>query len=229
MFTSAALHAYLRVIGSTLQVQILLPDGKIGTGTDEATQRLISPDDSQRPAVLPLWTSDQINLLATAFHSGSLRQLASRFRFFVDDSFGGIVMESALKRLRLSTISISDHDPAARLRSLRSFISSNQAAFVVVDGRGPYFHVGSGLVNLAHSTNATVVPCAASASAALTLRGRSAAVAIPLPGSRVVVALGEPRVFGMRRREIAVNEEAARLETALVTLGARALTLASSV
>jgi lysophospholipid acyltransferase (LPLAT)-like uncharacterized protein len=228
-FLASALHTYLQFIGSTLQVRILLPDGKIGSDAHEATALFMDVRDSQGPMVLPLWTSDQINLLAIAFRSRNLRDVASRLKFFVDDSFGGIVMESALKRLQLSTISISDHDPAARLRSLRSFIRSNQTAFLVVDGRGPYFHVGSGIVNLAHSTNATVVPCAASASAALTLRGRSAAVAVPLPRSRVVVAFGEPRLFGIRKKEVTSNEEAARLETELVSLGARALTLAASL
>ena len=220
---AAALYAYLRSIGATLRIRIALPDSPAIADTEDGAARLLRLSTVSAPLVFPLWTTDQVNLLATAFGSRHLRNLAAEhFRFFVDDSVGGIIMDGLLRRLGLGTIEISDTDPAARLRTLRSFVQSKPTAFLVVDGRGPYFQVGSGIVNLARATHATLVPCAAAASATVTLYSRGARVAVPLPRSEIRVAFGKPRFFDGRGPITNVAEETAAIATALATVAAQA-------
>jgi len=220
---AAALRVYLRSISATLRIRITLSDGPAIADIEDGATRLLQLSTVSAPLVFPLWTTDQINLLATAFGSRPLRSLAAKhFSFFVDDSLGGIIMDSSLRRLGLGTIRISDTDAAARLRTLRCFMESKPTAFLVVDGRGPYFQVGSGIVNLARATRATVVPCAAAASAAVTLYSRGAQVAVPLPRSEIRVAFGKPRFFDNRAPVGNVADEAAAIATALATVAAQA-------
>jgi hypothetical protein len=194
-------------------------DGVLRPSLTDALGELSTSSVIAGPALLPLWTYDQINLLSLGFASDSVKGLLNHFKFFVDDSFGGTVMHTALRRIDGDTITISDRDPAARLRALRQVIADQPAAFLVVDGRGPYFRIGTGLINLAYAIGATVVPCSAQVSHALRLRGRSARVSIPLPRSRIVVSLGTPVHFVASKRQTSASSEASALEQALLALG----------
>ena len=221
--TSAVLCAYLQRIGSSLRIGIALSDGVIRPTLDDAISELSNSQELTGATLLPLWTYDQITLLSLGFTRTSIKTLLHRFKFFVDDSFGGLVMNGAVARIQGSVISISDKDPAARLRSLRSVMSEQPAAFLVVDGRGPYFRVGTGLINLAYAIGATIVPCSAHASPALKIRGRAASISLPLPNSRIAVSLGAPIHFGLKQREATAHDQARSLEQALVALSAKTL------
>ena len=213
------LCAYLKRIGPTLRIGIVPSDGVLRVDLSDAISELSQSSILSGPALLPLWTYDQVNLLSLGFASDNVKALLRRFKFFVDDSFGGTVMHNAISRINGNIISISDKDPAARLRSLRRVVADQPAAFLVVDGRGPYFRIGTGLINLAYAIGATVVPCSAQVSHALRLRGRTARISIPLPRSRIVVSLGAPIYFTASKRQVSAEREASTLERALSTLG----------
>jgi lysophospholipid acyltransferase (LPLAT)-like uncharacterized protein len=216
--TSSLLYTYLRSIGSTLRVAVALPDGQIFAEADDPLGRFIDAQQQVGPAIFPLWTIDQINLLSVGFSSRSFALFARRFEYFVDDSFGGVLMRAVVTKLGAPVIAISDRDAAARLRRLRSVISSRPSAFLVVDGRGPYFKVGTGIVNLASTMRATVVPCVAASWPYLTLRGTVARVHLPLPKSRVLLSFGQPTTFDTWQAGAGAPQEAMVLQQSLLSL-----------
>jgi lysophospholipid acyltransferase (LPLAT)-like uncharacterized protein len=127
-------------------------------------------------------------------------------------------MRTAIKKLGASVIEISHRDPAARLRALKGVVRSRPSAFLVIDGRGPYFSVGTGIVNLARTLNATIVPCAIASSPHLSLRGRTARVQVPLPRSRVHLSLGRPVSFDTQHAGARATAGASLLQESLFAL-----------
>jgi lysophospholipid acyltransferase (LPLAT)-like uncharacterized protein len=217
--TSSLLCAYLGRIGSSLRVGIALPEGPAAVGASDSLDRFVRIQQAFGPAIYTLWTNDQINLLSMGFSSRSYGIFARRFEYFADDSFGGVVMQTAIAKLGAPVIAISERDAAARLRVLKEVVSSRPSAFLVVDGRGPYFSVGTGIVNLASTMKATIVPCAVASWPHLAVRGRSARVQIPLPRSRVLLWFGAPLTFDARQPGARASSEARVLCSSLLALG----------
>jgi len=220
---AASLRLYLRAISSSLKIGIALEDGTIRSGDDDAIGEFVRQQSLKGPAIFPLWTSDQVNLLSLGFAPSTFRSFVDSFRFFVDDSFGGLLMASALRSLRGKLVSISQRDPADRLRGLRAFVSERPTAFLVVDGRGPYFTVSTGLINLARSIPVAIVPCSATAFPHATLRLRKAKVHLPIPASRILVQFGTPISYGPLRSTTAASD-ALSLQDTLLSLGAAGMT-----
>ena len=216
--TSLLLCAYLRRIGPSLRVGTTLPEGRIAIGISEPLEQFIRIQQESGPTFYTLWTRDQINLLSIGFSSQSYRLFARRFQYFADDSFGGVVMRTAIARLSACVIAISERDPAARLRTLKSVVGSRPSAFLVVDGRGPYFSIGTGIINLASTMKASIVPCAVDSWPHVPLRGRSASVHVPLPKSRVLLSFGRPLNFDARPTAATAASEASILRQSLLAL-----------
>jgi lysophospholipid acyltransferase (LPLAT)-like uncharacterized protein len=216
--TSSLLCAYLQRIGSSLRVGTALPEGPLTVGIDDSLEHFVRVQRGLGPVIYTLWTNDQINLLSIGFSSQAYALFARRFEYFADDSFGGIVMQTAIARLRAPVIAISERDPAARLRALKIVVNSRPSAFLVVDGRGPYFQVGTGIVNLASTMNATIVPCAVASWPHLPIRGRSARLHIPLPKSQVLLALGVPLTLDSQHAGVKASVDASLLREALLGL-----------
>jgi lysophospholipid acyltransferase (LPLAT)-like uncharacterized protein len=126
------------------------------------------------------------------FVSTEMRQLSREFRFFVDDSFGGLVMKRSVSHLGAETLQISEKNPAERLRSLRKIAEVSGGSFLAVDGRGPYFEVPTGLINLARSIQATIVPLAVSAIPSIRVPNTRVALWLPVARSHVTLNFGEP-------------------------------------
>jgi CRP/FNR family transcriptional regulator, cyclic AMP receptor protein len=91
-----------------------LAEGHVALGIDDSLDRFVRVQQGSGPAIYTLWTSDQVNLLSVGFSSQTCAEFARRFEYFADDSFGGIVMQAAIARLRSPVIAISERDPAAR-------------------------------------------------------------------------------------------------------------------
>jgi lysophospholipid acyltransferase (LPLAT)-like uncharacterized protein len=216
--TSSLLCAYLRRIGPSLRVGTALPEGRVTLGIDDSLEHFVRAQQGSGPAIYTLWSNDQINLLSVGFSSQTYAGFARRFEYFADDSFGGILMQAAIAKLRAPVIAISERDPAARLRALKVFVRSRPSAFLVVDGRGPYFSVGTGIVNLASTMKATIVPCTIASWPHLSLRGRSARLQIPLPKSQVLLALGTPLRVDSRQAGANASVPANLLRDALLAL-----------
>jgi lysophospholipid acyltransferase (LPLAT)-like uncharacterized protein len=216
--TSSLLCAYLKSIRHSLRIAVALPNGTISVDADGSLEHFIRAQQAVGPAIYSLWTRDQINLLSVGFSSQSFGIFARRFKYFADDSFGGVVMHAAIAKLGAPVITISDRDAASRLRRLKSVISSRPSAFLVVDGRGPYFKVGTGIVNLASTMKATVVPCAVASWPYLALRGVVARVHVPLPQSRILLSFGQPVAFETQQAGARAFHAAAALEQSLLSL-----------
>jgi lysophospholipid acyltransferase (LPLAT)-like uncharacterized protein len=185
------LCGYLRLIGRSLRVAFSFPDGAVCGGDDPCISELFEKQRQDGPVIYALWISDHVALLSIGFASSFLRRLAQRFAFVTDDSFGGLVMQSAVTELGARILPVSVQDAAARLRSLRTVVQEKCSAFVAVDGHGPYFTVPPGLVSLAKSIGAAVVPCAVLTVPAVRMTNFRVSVALPLPRSRVLSTLGE--------------------------------------
>src|SRR5262249_10930046 len=163
------------------RVAFSFPDGAVRFGEDPSICKFFEEQRQGGPIIYTLWISDHVSLLSIGFASSFLRKLAQQFAFVADDSFGGLVMQSALVSLGASILPVSVHDPAARLRSLRNIVRERRGTFLAVDGHGPYFSVSPGLVSLARSTGAAVVPFAALTVPALRMTNLKVTVTVPLP------------------------------------------------
>ena len=191
--TSSLLHGYLSVIGKTIKTGCLI--GEEVSWEEEATyflQQFFCVHNYAGPALYLLWIADHLNLVSLGYVSPSFRQMARQFKFFADDSFGGLVMRRTIRSLGAESLPISQADPVKRLQLLRSVMLNRPSVFLAVDGRGPYFKIGTGIVNLAIAIRGTVIPCSILARPALNLTNLAVSVTLPLPRSRLLIAVGKP-------------------------------------
>ena len=130
--------------------------------------------------------------MAIAFADDDFLRASRLFRYIVDDSFGGQIVSAVLDHLRVPQIGIAESDPASRLRSLREVMNTRSELVLAVDGRGPYFDVGTGVVTLAKTLAATLVPCSAVATKTIRIPNRRVPITVPRPFSIVSVQFGEP-------------------------------------
>lgn len=218
---SRLLFLYFRFVGRSLRVTVRLPDGSCA---DTDLSRVLNFFEAQRdvgPSLYILWTSDHLNLLSLGFASDQLLDFAKRFRFFADDSLGGTVMRSAMESLGVLGLLISQTDPVSRLTLLRSVIETRTSAFLVVDGRGPYFEIATGVVNLAKAMGAAIVPCSVTSTPRLIFPHPRVRVELPVPGSHVTLNIGTPRL--MHDTHIDARIVADQLKVALMRLREEAL------
>jgi lysophospholipid acyltransferase (LPLAT)-like uncharacterized protein len=185
LVTARILLIYLRLIGPTLRVLFVSHAG--ATSNDPS---FITSGSTRR--IYTFWIADHLNLLALAYASPRFAELATTFSFFVDDSFGGHVMQACLRTLNLKPLMISDTDQAQRLKLLRAIAAAPpHAIYLAVDGRGPYFKVRTGVVNFAALVRAKLICTGIVASRSIALPRRLGSVSIPLPGAAIAVAIGE--------------------------------------
>lgn len=189
------LHYYLKAVGPTLDVRFVLPTAHVPLKDVSRLRTFLSTLEGDRPLIFATWISDHINLLSVAYASPDFLQLATSFHYFADDSFGGLTVQSALRWIDGKVLPLSDRDPAQRLKVLRSVLDIRPSAFLAVDGRGPYFHVGTGLVNLSRTMGAPIVPCSIRASRSITIASGSKVV-VPLRGSSITVSFAETIATG---------------------------------
>lgn len=189
---AAILHCYFRLIGPSLVVSIRFPASNISGGDYVGATRIVLDQSASRPCFYVLWTSDHLGLMALPYASPALHEFTRQFHFFADDSFGGYVMQHLLARLGAGCVPLSQADAVTRLKLLRQVVVTKISGFLVVDGRGPYFEVATGLVNLAKATDAAIIPCAAVSAPAISVPNNRVALALPVRRSEVVLTFGEP-------------------------------------
>lgn len=194
----------------------MLPDGAVRSeDNDLALPAFFQEQRRNGPVIYALWIADHISLLSTGFTSSILGSLVKEFCFFADDSFGGLVMQSAVKTLGAGVLSVSARDQASRLRSLRAIVQQRPSAFLAVDGGGPYFQVAPGLVSLARSIGCMIVPCSALTAPGVSMTNFRVSIAVPLPKSRIVITFGNAMDFWTVQPSLRPSEYAHRIEEAL--------------
>jgi hypothetical protein len=127
----------------------------------------------------------------------------------------GDLMARVLEKVRLVPVrGSSSRGGEEGFRELERWLSSGHSVAITPDGpRGPRHTAAMGAVVLAAKTGKPIVPLGVAAAGAWTLRSWDA-FQIPKPGTRGVIAMGEPFVVPLlpdlepwrRRLEIALNE-----------------------
>jgi lysophospholipid acyltransferase (LPLAT)-like uncharacterized protein len=161
-----------------------------------------------------------------ALWHGRMWLLAARFPrrgvgVLVSLSEDGEVMARILARLRLVPVrGSSSRGGEEAMRALEEWVDGGGSAAITPDGpRGPRHVARMGAVALAARTGKPIVPVGAAARSAWTL-GSWDAFQIPRPGSRAVIAIGEPLLVPpladletyRRRLEAALNDAEAMAE-----------------
>ena len=168
-----------------------------------------------------------------AFWHGHLFYLMYRYRgsgvyILVSQSRDGEVLSRILHRFALPTIRGSSSRGGRRsLLELVRRARAGASAGIAPDGpRGPRYQAQLGIISLARLTEVPIIPVAVGARWKIELHSWDRFL-LPLPGSRVVVAYGEPVVVPSAADAALLEQKRQELEGKLLTLTAE-VTLATS-
>jgi lysophospholipid acyltransferase (LPLAT)-like uncharacterized protein len=168
-----------------------------------------------------------------AFWHGHLLYLMYRYRgsgvyILVSQSRDGEVLSRILQRFGLPTIRGSSSRGGRRsLLALVRRVRAGASVGIAPDGpRGPRHHAQSGLIILARLAEAPIIPVAVGARWKIEFRSWDRFL-LPLPGSRVVVAYGEPVVVPSDANAGVLEQKRQELEGKLLKLS-QEVTLATS-
>jgi lysophospholipid acyltransferase (LPLAT)-like uncharacterized protein len=181
---------YLRAVGRHARLQCRDEAGALLEGA-AAARRITTACEENRAAVLTYWVADSLAISMLPFAHDALAGAFGRVEFLVDETFGGLVTATVIRRAGgLARVLALPGDPR-RLQVLREVLRVRRAYGFAVDGGGPYGQVGTGVVGLAGTLDGVILPMAARARPAVGLRHRSC-VSLPLPGCRLEVGVGTP-------------------------------------
>ena len=168
-----------------------------------------------------------------AFWHGHLLYLMYRYRgsgvcILVSQSRDGEVLSRILRRFGLPTIRGSSSRGGRRsLLELVRRARAGASVGIAPDGpRGPRHHAQSGLITLARLAEVPIIPVAVGAGWKIEFRSWDRFL-LPLPGSRVVVAYGEPVVVPSDADAAGLEQKRQELEGKLLKL-TEEVTLATS-
>lgn len=212
------LRRYFSWIGPTLAVSFYSP--LTGQDDDPAKISATALSSEHQPRFVALWTADHLNLMAIAFSSATFLRTAQKLVFLVDDSIGGQSVANVLESSRIPVVAISGRGEAERLRTLRQLMEVRSPLILVVDGRGPYFKVGTGIVSLARAMNGAIQACSVHSSRSLLLPNWKVPLTVPRRYSRLLVRFGGPINCGPRGGEESLLSLAKRVERELNDLRA---------
>lgn len=159
-----------------------------------------------------------------AFWHGHLLYLMYRYRgsgvrILVSQSQDGEVLSRILLRFGLPTIrGSSSHGGRRSLLELVRQARAGASAGIAPDGpRGPRHHAQMGIITLARLTELPIIPVAVGARWKIEFQSWDRFL-LPLPGSRLVVAYGEPVVVPSDADSALVEEKRQELEGKLLKL-----------
>jgi lysophospholipid acyltransferase (LPLAT)-like uncharacterized protein len=168
-----------------------------------------------------------------AFWHGHLLYLMYRYRgsgvyILVSQSRDGELLSHILQRFGLPAIRGSSSRGGRRsLLELVRLTRAGASAAIAPDGpRGPRHQVQSGIIALARSTEIPIMPVAVGARWKIEFQSWDRFL-LPLPGSRVIVAYGEPVVVPSDAEATMLEQKRQELEGKLLKLSAE-VTLATS-
>lgn len=168
--------------------------------------------------VATYWIDNALPFATLSFAQPGLVAFAQRFRFLIDDTFGGRLSGYAIASAGGRYAMLALPGNPLRLKQVSRVIAAGGSCIFPVDGGGPYRQAGTGIVGLAGALKASIVPLSVQASRSFTLPHRSG-IRVPLPGGRIVVGIGGPIVV---RKEDARREVAALVKRSLDLVESRA-------
>jgi hypothetical protein len=180
---------------------------------DALADRVARYDDR---LVATYWIDNALSFATLSFAHPGLVAFARRFRFLIDDTYGGRLSAHSIASVggRYTMLALPG-DPL-RLKQVGSIIAQRESCIFPVDGGGPYREAGTGIVGLASALRASIVPMAVHASRSYAVPHRSR-VRVPVAGGRFIVGIGD--AIRVDRSELR-TEIAARLKSDLDALGA---------
>jgi lysophospholipid acyltransferase (LPLAT)-like uncharacterized protein len=168
-----------------------------------------------------------------AFWHGHLLYLMSHYRdsgvyILVSQSRDGDLLSHILQRFGLPAIrGSSSHSGRRSLLELVRLTRAGASAAIAPDGpRGPRHQVQSGIIALARLTEIPIMPVAVGARWKIEFQSWDRFL-LPLPGSRVIVAYGEPVVVPSDAEAAMLEQKRQELEGKLLKL-TEEVTLATS-
>jgi lysophospholipid acyltransferase (LPLAT)-like uncharacterized protein len=172
--------------------------------------RLVSLARRAQPFVFTYYIADALGVATLGLMHVEFRRLLRGVRCLVDDTLTGRVSGALIEHLGGRYALLPRAEDPDRLRAVQAVIRSGDSCAFPVDGGGPYRRVGTGLVGLAESLGATIVPFAVRIAPAVVVAPRSR-VRVPVWRCRAVAAMGD---------EIRVARRADRRAAAATVQGA---------
>jgi lysophospholipid acyltransferase (LPLAT)-like uncharacterized protein len=177
--------------------------------------RLVALGRRAQPFIFTYYIADALGVATLGLMHVEFRRLLRGVRCLVDDTLTGRVSGALIEHLGGRYALLPRADDPDRLRAVQTVIRGGGSCAFPVDGGGPYRRVGTGLIGLAESLRATIVPFAVHIAPAVAVAPQSR-VRIPIWRGRAVAAMGdEIRVERRADRRAA----AARVQNALDVLG----------
>jgi lysophospholipid acyltransferase (LPLAT)-like uncharacterized protein len=152
--------------------------------------RLASLARRGQPVVLSYYIADALGVATLAFMHEEFLHLMRSLRCLVDDTVAGRISGSLIDSLGGRYALLPRSGDPDRLRGVQRILTEGGSCAFPVDGGGPYREVGTGVIGLAVSLNAVIVPFAVRVTPAVTVAPQSK-VRVPTPGCRLVAAIGE--------------------------------------
>jgi len=186
--------AYLRLVARSVSWGWVDRDGRPLDDRD-VDPRLGAMRHREKPTLLTYYIADALGVATLALVHDAFLQWMRVSRCIVDDTLAGRVSASIIDRLggRFTVLPLPG-DPE-RVRGVYEVIRAGGSCAFPVDGGGPYREVGTGVVALAASLGASIVPMSASLSPAVSFAPQSR-VRVPIPKGRLVVAMGDEVQIG---------------------------------
>ncbi|MBI2206549.1 MAG: lysophospholipid acyltransferase family protein [Candidatus Rokubacteria bacterium] len=194
-FLATAASVAARALGATLRLDVVGVESVAPLWT------------ARRPIVYAMWHG---RILMAPWVNARLRRThgARRVTVLASRSSDGELVARYVERFGLSVVrGSSSHGGATALRALIRTLRDGDDVVIIPDGpRGPRGQVQSGVIALAASTGAALVPMAIAARPARTLRSWDR-FQIPWPFARIVAAFGAPIVFPADAEQEAARRE----------------------
>ncbi len=143
-----------------------------------------------RKVVFFYWQQDVLGLFVLARAPGAVTGLLGDVELACDDTFGGRVTVSVLRRLGGRWCRLSRSNLVERARDLQAIVRSPEPMGIAVDGNGPYGRVGREFSRLLTRCRAVAVPVAVECDRWVSVRAR-ARMKLPCRDASVALGLGE--------------------------------------
>jgi lysophospholipid acyltransferase (LPLAT)-like uncharacterized protein len=156
----------------------------------EVNRKLIGLACGGQPLILSYYIEDALGIATLALMHAEFLRLMRTVRCLIDQTVAGRVSAAIIENLGGRYVSLPHVGDPNRLREVHAVITEGGSCAFPVDGGGPYRQVGTGIVGLAASLNAVIVPIAVRVAPAVTFAPQSK-VQVPWPRGRLVAAIGD--------------------------------------
>lgn len=144
-----------------------------------------------QPILLSYYIADALGVAALALVHPGFLALMRTLRCLVDDTFTGRVAGAIIEDLGGRFALLPRLDDPDRVRAVYEVIREGGSCAFPVDGGGPYRQVGTGVIGLAASLRATILPITVQVAPSFSLAPQSK-VRVPTPRCRIVAGMGQP-------------------------------------